>query len=187
MAWELCAIDNDYEIFSEYPYQIRRIKNKRIINEYHDDKGYLRITMNGKKYLKHRVIAIQWIENDSPETKQYIDHINHIRDDNHINNLRWVTKSENERNKASYNKAKATYITKLPANCIPIEIYRGIIFENYFYCKDNGLCYYDNGIFVRELIYHKWHGVTERIRARDIDNKSRTIYIKTWLREECIE
>ena len=187
MSWEVCAVDNDYEIFNEYPYQIRKISSKRIIKEWHEKNGYLRCRMNGKNYYKHRIIAFQWIANDSPETKTFIDHINHIRDDNHINNLRWTTQSENERNKASYNKVKATYLKELPANCIPIEIYRGIIFENYFFCKDNGKCYYDNGVFVRELITYKSHGITEYIKARDINNKSRCIYIKAWLREECIE
>lgn len=187
MSWEICAVDNDYEIFTEYPYQIRKIKNKRIIKESHNEYGYLRCNMNGKKYLKHRIIAIQWIENDSPETKTYIDHINHIRDDNHINNLRWVTQSENEKNKTSYNNVKATYLYELPANCIPIEMYRGIIFENYFYCKDDGKCYYDNGVFVRELIIHISGYGLEYVSARDIDNRSRCIYIKAWLREECIE
>lgn len=187
MSWQVCAVDNDYEIFSEYPYQIRKINNKRIIREYHSKDGYLRCNMNGKKYLKHRIIALQWIENDSPETKTFIDHINHIRDDNHINNLRWVTKSENESNKTSYKNVKVNYIAELPDNCIPIETYRGIIFENYFFCKDNGKCYYDNGVFVRELITHKSYDKYESIRARDIENKSRRIYLKTWLREECIE
>ena len=187
MSWEVCAVDNDYEIFNEYPYQIRKISSKRIISERHNENGYLLCTMNGKHYLKHRIIALQWIANDSPETKTFIDHINHIRDDNHINNLRWVTNSENERNKASYKKVKATYIKELPANCIPIEIYRGIIFENYFYCNDNGKCYYDNGVFVRELITHKSGYGLDYVNARDIDNKLRAIYIKTWLREECIE
>lgn len=186
MAWQTCAVDNDYEIFTEYPYQIRKISNKRIIKEWHEKNGYLQCKMNGKNYYKHRVIALQWIENDSPETKSCIDHINHIRDDNHINNLRWVTQSENNKNRSEYNNVKATYLNELPDNCIPIEIYRGIIFENYFYCKDTGKCYYDNGVFVRELMIHKSHGVADYINVRDINNKSRSIYIKTWLREECI-
>lgn len=184
MSWEVCAIDNDYEIFTEYPYQIRKIKNKRIISESHNDSGYLRCMMNGKLYYKHRIIATQWIENDSPETKTCIDHINHIRDDNHIENLRWATHSENDKNKTSYKNVKAVYLDELPANCIPIEIYRGVIFENYFYCKDNGKCYYDNGVFVRELMTHKWRGKYEYIIIRDIENKQHNIYIKKWLREE---
>ena len=187
MVWESCKVDKDYEIYSEYPYQIRKIKNGRIIKEYHNGNGYLRCTMNNKKYYKHRVIAIQWIENDSPETKICIDHINHIRDDNHINNLRWTTQSENIANSSEYNNVKAIYLKELPANCIPITTYRGIIFENYFYCMDSGKCYYDNGVFIRELITHKSHGVTDFISARDIDNKNRHIYVKTWLTEECIE
>lgn len=186
MSWEVCAIDNDYEIFTEYPYQIRKIKNKRIISEWHDKDGYLHCKMNCKHYQKHRVIAIQWIENDSPETKTCIDHINHIRDDNHIENLRWVTHSENNKNRSIYKNVKAVYLDELPANCIPIEIYRGNIFENYFYCKDNGKCYYDNGVFVRELTTHKMHDSIEYIKVRDIENKQRSIYIKKWLREDAL-
>lgn len=186
MSWEVCAVDNDYEIFSEYPYQIRKIKNKRIIKESHNSSGYLCCRMNDKQYYKHRIIATQWIANDSPETKKFIDHINHIRDDNHLENLRWVTQSENCKNKSEYRKAKAIYLDELPDNCIPIEVYRGIVFENYFYCKDNGKCYYDNGVFVRELMTHKQHGA-ESICVQDIENKKRSIYIKAWLREECIE
>ena len=186
MSWEVCAVDNDYEIFTEYPYQIRKIKNKRIISESHDKDGYIRCKMNCKHYQKHRVIAIQWIKNDSPETKTCIDHINHIRDDNHIKNLRWVTQSENSKNRSIYKNVKANYLDELPANCIPIEIYNGIIFENYFYCKDNGKCYYDNGVFVRELITYKMNDKYEFISARDIENKKRQIYIKKWLREDVL-
>ncbi len=187
MSWEICKVDDDYEIFSEYPYQIRKIKTKRIIKEHHINNGYLQCAMNGKQYYKHRVIAEQWIANDSPETKKFIDHINHVRDDNHITNLRWVTQSENESNKTSYKKVKAIYLDELPDNCIPIETYKGIIFENYFYCKDNDKCYYDNGVFVRELTLHKSRCGLEFISARDINNKKRSVYIKTWLKSECIE
>ena len=44
-----------------------------------------------------RLIAIHYISN--PENKSEVDHINRIRDDNRIENLRWVTKLENSSNK----------------------------------------------------------------------------------------
>ena len=41
----------------------------------------------------HRVVAIAFIPN--PENKRVVDHINNIRSDNRLENLRWTTQSEN--------------------------------------------------------------------------------------------
>ena len=41
----------------------------------------------------HRLIAKTWIPN--PEGKEQVDHINSIRNDNRVCNLRWVTRREN--------------------------------------------------------------------------------------------
>ena len=61
---------------------------------------YLRIGLKkdniNKQYLIHKLIAIAYIPN--PDNKPFIDHINRIRTDNKINNLRWVTSSENNLN-----------------------------------------------------------------------------------------
>lgn len=48
-----------------------------------------------KEYI-HRIVAKVFISN--PLNKNEIDHINTIRTDNHIENLRWVTRSENRTN-----------------------------------------------------------------------------------------
>ena len=62
-----------------------------------DKKGYIRIKLckNGKKktFKVHRLLATAFIPN--PENKRCIDHINGVRDDNRLVNLRWVTYSEN--------------------------------------------------------------------------------------------
>jgi len=59
--------------------------------------GYIRphLKINGKSvsvYL-HRLIALAFIQN--PENKPQVDHINSIKHDNNIENLQWVTASEN--------------------------------------------------------------------------------------------
>ena len=72
-----------------------RIKKLRL-----DDRGYLQvcININGKQCNKtvHRLIALTFIDN--PLNKPCIDHINTIRTDNRIENLRWVTHKENSNN-----------------------------------------------------------------------------------------
>ena len=60
-------------------------------------KGYMVVSLckNGKqkKVFVHRLLATAFIPN--PENKRCIDHINGIRDDNRLENLRWVTHQEN--------------------------------------------------------------------------------------------
>lgn len=59
--------------------------------------GYVLVSLRkeGKSYTQklHRLIAKAFIPN--PENKPFIDHINGIRDDNRIENLRWCTNQEN--------------------------------------------------------------------------------------------
>ena len=67
-SWQVLKSDNDYEIYSEYPYPVRRIGTDRINSEWIST-GYYKIKLNGNDYLKHRIIASQWLENDDPTNK----------------------------------------------------------------------------------------------------------------------
>lgn len=64
--------------------------------------GYLRIALKNKKHFVHRLVAEAFISN--PENKPFIDHINTIRSDNRVENLRWVTKKENNNNPLTLKK-----------------------------------------------------------------------------------
>ena len=57
--------------------------------------GYRIIGINGKSYPEHRLV---WIYFYDKLVKNEIDHINGVRDDNRIENLREATRSENARN-----------------------------------------------------------------------------------------
>ena len=59
------------------------------------DTGYINIVIKGRPYKAHR-LAWLYVYGEWPEGE--IDHINHIKHDNRIANLRDVSKSENMRN-----------------------------------------------------------------------------------------
>tara|TARA_R110000765_G_scaffold350658_1_gene440679 strand:+ start:44 stop:523 length:480 start_codon:yes stop_codon:yes gene_type:complete len=75
--------------------------------------GYMIVSFskNGKqkKFVVHRLLAIAFIPN--PENKPCIDHINGTKDDNRLENLRWVTHKENM-NGFRKNRGKFAIITK---------------------------------------------------------------------------
>lgn len=71
-----------------------------IIRKSHYDKdGYLTLSLSkGSKYKLfkiHRLVATAFIPN--PENKPQVNHINGIKTDNTLENLEWVTASENVR------------------------------------------------------------------------------------------
>lgn len=65
-------------------------------NGYLHKNGYRTVRIQRKDYKVHRLVAEAFIPN--PENKPTVDHINRIRDDNRICNLRWATQKEQAEN-----------------------------------------------------------------------------------------
>lgn len=63
---------------------------------------YLRVWIKGKCYNVHRLVAEAFIPN--PENKPTVDHINRIKTDNRVSNLRWATYKEQVENSGQYEK-----------------------------------------------------------------------------------
>ena len=73
------------------------LRDGRILKATADSKGYLRlrVTLQGvkKSYKVHRLVAQAFIEN--PEGKAQVNHIDGNKQNNHVNNLEWVTHKAN--------------------------------------------------------------------------------------------
>ena len=119
---DLLNFENEYEILNEYPFTIRRKRDHYVLKEGLLN-GYIRVSLNGRDYYKHRLIALQFLSNDEPETKIYIDHINHDRSDYHLTNLRWVSRSRNNRNKSSYKGVNYDYADTIPDDSLIVDFY----------------------------------------------------------------
>lgn len=70
-------------------------KNGKVLKQ-HLRKGYCYITIGKHKFSVHRMVALTYIPN--PENKPEIDHIDGNPLNNNVDNLRWVTRQENEMN-----------------------------------------------------------------------------------------
>ena len=88
-------------------------------------KGYREVSLFGKSYKEHHLI---WFITYGVWPKGQIDHINQVRDDNRIANLREVTVAENSRNRSRrpntktgehgiwFNKRTFKYVAEITVN-----------------------------------------------------------------------
>jgi NADH:ubiquinone oxidoreductase subunit D len=77
--------------------QIRNIDNY-ILKPSKSGVGYLQVEIDGKSKNIHRIVADMFCPRECHEKLQ-VDHIDRNRQNNHASNLRWVSISENHRNR----------------------------------------------------------------------------------------
>ena len=93
----------------------------------HNPRGYQQVATgsgwNNKQYV-HRLVADTWIPN--PNNYTQVNHINGNKDDNRVENLEWVTPSENIRH---------SYRTGLNKHITPVRIVEtGEVFDSIHEC-----------------------------------------------------
>lgn len=78
--------------------QIKSLMTNQIISQRYDSKGYLKVSLrkDGKQTSKgvHRLLMETFCPIEGMENLT-VNHINHIKDDNRLENLEWITNAEN--------------------------------------------------------------------------------------------
>ncbi len=162
IEFETLADYPNYEIATTYPFIIRNKKTKHVLKEniydYNGTDGYPRIKIGNKIIRKHILIAKQFIPNDDPEHLTEIDHINHDRTDYHIENLRWISHTDNQKNRIKSTSGNITYeyVDEIPDDSIVIDKYNTHEFEFYYYSESTDKFYFYNGhqyriLYVNEM------------------------------------
>lgn len=86
----------------------RKTDKEQVLKPIKDSGGYLVVGLCKDRKLKqfkvHRLVANAFITNT--DNKKEIDHINTIKTDNRVDNLRWVTHKENMNNPLTIKKVK---------------------------------------------------------------------------------
>lgn len=78
---------------------IKSLRSNRILIPVKDKKGYFRVSLypiglsKRKSKQVHRLVAETYLDNH--ENKPQVNHVNGIKANNKVNNLEWVTSSEN--------------------------------------------------------------------------------------------
>lgn len=122
--------DQTFDIWS-----FKRYKEGRKIKMRKDRGGYLQFDIHNDGKSKtckyHHIIVKMFIDLNYDSSTQQIDHINHIRDDNRIENLKVVSRSGNEMNKTAYRGKQAIYINNI-GESIAVNAEHGIYYSKTF-------------------------------------------------------
>ena len=95
----------------------KRSNKEKILKNNLGLNGYYRVTLHRgqrRQCLVHKLVAEAFIPN--PENKKFIDHINTIRTDNRVDNLKFVTMTENNNNPITKSKMSLAATKRPPIN-----------------------------------------------------------------------
>lgn len=97
-------------------------------------KGYKSVSIGNRMRKIHRLVAENFIPN--PDNKPTVDHINRIRDDNRVCNLRWATTAEQRNNRKDSGIRKYGVARNDPSYAaVRLHALKG---EGWHYVRENG-------------------------------------------------
>lgn len=130
--WKTINFATNYEISDQG--NIRNKKTGQVLNPGICGQGYKQVSIKFddtgkfKKQYVHRLVAMMWLDN--PENKREVNHKNLDRSDNRVENLEWVTSSENQQHKFKNNqdyKTSDRQVVQYDVNNNIIKIWPSVI------------------------------------------------------------
>ena len=111
--WKTIPISKKYEA-STFG-RIRRIKKRNMLKPYKHEDGYLTVGIKGTlgeniTRFVHRLVAITFIPN--PDNEPTVNHINHDRSNNNVNNLEWAS----HKNQNNHSRKRKLTIEEYPSS-----------------------------------------------------------------------
>jgi hypothetical protein len=160
--WRIVAGFDNYEVSNTG--LIRNRSTGDELRQRTDRAGYYRVNLHrdGMQKTKriHKLVAAAFL--GDPEGDREVDHIDRNRSNNNIENLRYVSKSENGKNRGSHHGVQYKYVDTLPDGAIVVEEYNDHIFEDLHYHGGN---------------FYFYNGVQYRVVHRNLDSRSNSYSI----------
>ena len=129
----------NYEVSSQG--RVRNLKTKKIMKQ-RTDQGYRKVNLykNGEQKRKavHRIVCSAF--NLNPHSKACVDHIDRNTSNNHLQNLRWATRSENQMNRSKQSN-NTSGVTGVHWNKCKNEVVRDN--KNWWHKKAFGLFWFN--------------------------------------------
>ena len=112
---------------------IKNTKSGQVLGPGVSGNGYKQVSLKMKasnkfeKRYVHRLVATYWIPN--PENKREVNHKNLDRTDNRVENLEWITSSENQKHKYETRNYKTSNrkVAQLDLDGNILEVYNSVI------------------------------------------------------------
>lgn len=113
--WKKIKGFDNYEVSSLG--KVKNVKTDRILKTYLNHSGYEHIEISGengkKKFSIHRLVLTTFNDN---KDGLHVNHINHIKNDNRLENLEWVTIKENNNKRRERSHISKVQISDLFKN-----------------------------------------------------------------------
>jgi hypothetical protein len=104
VKWKVVAEHPNYEVSSMG--EVRNRITGLVLKPYSDNRGYLKVKLDGQHCRLHILVAKAFVENPDPENCTIVNHKKGKKTDCRASQLEWVTPSENTKHAWDYGLIK---------------------------------------------------------------------------------